>query len=51
MEGQADQIEACFRQIGQKTVVPLSILRFSTENQQPKLVFVTNKINTHYILA
>ncbi len=40
MEGQADQIEECFKQIGRRAELPLAILRFTTEKQQPQLVFV-----------
>ncbi len=40
MEGQADQIEECFKQIGARTELPLAVLRFTTEKQRPQLVFV-----------
>lgn len=40
MEGQADQIEECFKQIGKRMELPLSVLRFTNEKRKPQLVFV-----------
>ncbi len=45
MEGQADQIETCFRQLGRKSKVPLSIICFSDKNQKPQLIFVNPGIH------
>jgi putative membrane protein len=40
MEGHADQIEACFKQLGKRVKLPLAVLRFTTGKQKPQLVFV-----------
>lgn len=45
MEGKADQMEACLSQIGQESTVPLSIIRFSTDRQELRLVYVISGVH------
>jgi putative membrane protein len=40
MEDKATQMEECLIQIGQKMTLPLSILKFSVDEQTPRLVYV-----------
>jgi putative membrane protein len=44
-EGKADQIEACFRRIGQRTSLPLAVIRFKGQAEQPNLVFVVADVH------
>lgn len=44
-EGKPDQIEACFRRIGQWTSVPLAIIRFVGAGREPSLVFVVADVH------
>jgi putative membrane protein len=44
-EGKPDQIEACFRRIGQWTSVPLAVIRFVADSEQPTLVFVVADVH------
>jgi putative membrane protein len=40
MEGQADLMEESLTQIGQEKTLPLSIVKFKTEREDPRLVYV-----------
>jgi putative membrane protein len=44
-EGKPDQIEACFKRIGQSTSVPLAVIRFIGDGKQPSLVFVVADVH------